>query len=128
MLLCLPFSDGALKGHFGKVHLEWPPLSTVVKLLCLQHVTEIECVNILECEVSFSVKWNDDSCFYTIISIIISFHGIMQKVLSYIKYKSFILHVQVMYWCMVYPSAVNLGKYPLIHPHKCGMYFIIYDS
>ena len=60
MLLCLPFTDDALKGHFGKVYLEWPPLSTVVKLLCLQHVPEIECENILECEVSFSVRWNDD--------------------------------------------------------------------
>ena len=62
MLLCLPFTDGALKGHFGKVYLEYPPLSTVVKLLCLQHVTEIECKFIQECEVSFSVRWNDDSC------------------------------------------------------------------
>ena len=61
MILCLPFIVGTLKGHFGKVHLENPPLSTVVKLLCLQHVTEIECV-IHECEVSFSVRWNDDSC------------------------------------------------------------------
>ena len=56
MLLCLPFTDGALKGHFGKVHLSRPPLSTVVKLLCLQHVTEIACEDILECEVSFSVR------------------------------------------------------------------------
>ena len=59
MLLCLPFTDGALKGHFGKVDLCGPPLSTVVKLLCLQHVTEIECVGIQGCEVSFSVRWND---------------------------------------------------------------------
>ena len=59
MLLCLPFTDDALKGHFGKVHLEWPPLSTVVKLLCLQHVTEIDCRSIQGCEVSFSVRWND---------------------------------------------------------------------
>ena len=43
MLLCLPFTDGALKGRFGMVHLEWPPLNTVVKLLCLQQVTEIVC-------------------------------------------------------------------------------------
>ena len=62
MLLCLPFTDGALKGHFDMVQLVWPPLSTVVKLLCLQHVTEIECENIQGCEVSFSVRWNDDSC------------------------------------------------------------------
>ena len=59
MLLCLPFTDGALKGLFGKVHLSAPPLSTVVKLLCLQHVTEIKCVVIRRCEVSFSVRWND---------------------------------------------------------------------
>ena len=62
MLVCLPFTDGGLKGHFGKVYLKWPPLSTVVKLLCLQHVTEIECFSIQECEVSFSVRCNDDSC------------------------------------------------------------------
>ena len=62
MLFCLPFTDGSLKGHFGKVHLALPPLSTAVKLLCLQHVTEIECDGIQECEVSFSVRWNDDSC------------------------------------------------------------------
>ena len=59
MLLCLPFTDGALKGHFGKVCLVVPPLSTVVKLLCLQHVTEIQCDVIQGCEVSFSVRWND---------------------------------------------------------------------
>ena len=62
-MLCLPFTDGAFKGHFGKVHLERPPLSTVVKLLCLQlHVTEVECVNMPRCEVSISVRCNDDSC------------------------------------------------------------------
>ena len=66
MLLCLPFTDGALKGHFGEVHLELSPLSTVVKLLCLQHVTEIDCMDILECEVSFSVRWNDDSYLYMV--------------------------------------------------------------
>ena len=60
VLLCLPFTDGALKGHFGMVHLSFPPLSTVVKLLCLQHVTEIDCEYIQECEVSFRVRWNDD--------------------------------------------------------------------
>ena len=68
MLLCLSFIDGALKGYFGKVYLVCPPLSTVVKLLCLQHVTEIECEDILRCEVSFSVRCNDDSCFETLIS------------------------------------------------------------
>ena len=57
MLLCLPFTNGALKGHFGKVYLYAPPLSTVVKLLCLQHVTEIDCGLTHECEVSFSVRW-----------------------------------------------------------------------
>ena len=61
MLLFLPFADGALKGHFGMVHLEYPPLSTVVKLLCLQQVTEIKCDLIQGYKVSFSVRWNDDS-------------------------------------------------------------------
>ena len=64
MLVCLPFTDGAFKGHFGKVYLERPSLSTVVKLLCLQHVTEIECVAIPRCEVSVSVRCNDD-CIQT---------------------------------------------------------------
>ena len=68
MLLCLPFTDGALKGHFGKVHLEWPPLSTVAKLLCLQHVKEIECGDIQSCEVSFSVRWNDGSYLETLVN------------------------------------------------------------
>ena len=62
MLLCLPFTDGAFKGHFGKVYLKTPPLSTVVKLLCLQHVTEVEGGLIHECEVSNSVRCFDDSC------------------------------------------------------------------
>ena len=62
MLLCLLFMDGAFKGHFGKVCMKGPPVRTVVKLLCLQHVTEIECVDIQECEVSVSVRCNDDSC------------------------------------------------------------------
>ena len=68
MLLCLPITDGAFKGHFGKVYLERPPLGTVVKLLCLQHVTEVECMNIQECEVSISVRWNDD-CIQTSIQL-----------------------------------------------------------
>ena len=58
MLLCLPFTDGALKGHFGKVELLFPPLSVAVKLLCLQHVREVECQHIQGCEVS-SVRCND---------------------------------------------------------------------
>ena len=58
-MLCLPFTDGALKEPFGKVYLEFPPLSTVVKLLCLQHVTDIVCELI---QGSFSVRCNDDSC------------------------------------------------------------------
>ena len=66
MLLCLSFTDSALKGHFGKVHLICPPLSTVVKLLCLQHVTEIDFRSIQGCEVSFSVRWNDDSYLYMV--------------------------------------------------------------
>ena len=61
MLLCLPFTDGALKGHFGKVILVSPPLSVAVKLLCLQHVQEVKCDMIQECEVSISVRCND-SC------------------------------------------------------------------
>ena len=52
MLLCLPFTDGALKGHFGKVELSVPPLSVAVKLLCLQHVPEVEVDYIRDCEVS----------------------------------------------------------------------------
>ena len=55
-VLHLPFTDDAFKGHFGKVHLERPPLSTVVKLLCLQHVTEVVCVAIQGCEVSTSMS------------------------------------------------------------------------
>ena len=61
MLLCLPFTDGALKGHFGKVLLQKPPLSVAVKVLCLQHVREVECQLIQRCEVSISVRYNDDS-------------------------------------------------------------------
>ena len=61
MLLYLPFTDGALKGHFGKVHLGIPPLSVAVKVLCLQHVREVECWRIQGCEVSISVRCNDDS-------------------------------------------------------------------
>ena len=62
MLFCLPFTDGALKGHFGKVLLAGPPLSVAVKLLCLQHVREVACQEIQGCEVSISVRYNDDSC------------------------------------------------------------------
>ena len=62
MLLCLPFTDAALKGHFGKVDLSDPPLSVAVKLLCLQHVREVVCMGIQGCEVSISVRCNDDSC------------------------------------------------------------------
>ena len=64
MLLCLPFTDGALKGHFGKVYLLGPPLSVAVKLLYLQHVRVVECVYVRQgCdEVSISVRCNDDLC------------------------------------------------------------------
>ena len=62
MLLCLPFTDGALKGHFNQVYLEHPPLSVAVKLLCLQHVPEVWCWEIQDCKVSISVRCNDDSC------------------------------------------------------------------
>ena len=61
MLLCLPFTDGALKGHFGKVFLRFPSLSVAVKLLCFQHVREVECRDI-DCEVSSSVRCVDDTC------------------------------------------------------------------
>ena len=61
MLLCLLFTDVALKGHFGKVRLVGPPLSVAVKLLRLQHVREVECWKIQGCEVSISVRCNDDS-------------------------------------------------------------------
>ena len=67
MLLCLPFTDGALKGNFGKVHLAGPPLSVAVKLLCLQHVREVAC-EIQGCEVS-SVRRNDDSCLASLDSV-----------------------------------------------------------
>ena len=62
MLLCLPVTDGALKGHFGKVDLKFPLLGVVVKLLCLQHVREVECEVIQKCEVSISVRCIDDTC------------------------------------------------------------------
>ena len=62
------FTDGAMKEHFGKVYLEAPPLSTVVKLLCLQHVTEIRCEHIQDCKVSFSVRCAGNSCLKTLIS------------------------------------------------------------
>ena len=60
-MLCLPFTDGALKGQFGKVCLNYPSLIVVVKLLCFQHVPEVGCWGIQECEVSISVRCNDDS-------------------------------------------------------------------
>ena len=96
MLLCLPFTDGTLKGRFGMVCLECPPLSTVVKLLCLQHVTEIECMNIQGCEVSFSVRWNDDSYLYMV---------------SMVTECTFI-RTTCSGDVLVHPSAFNLGKYP----------------
>ena len=69
MLLCIPFTDGALKGHFGRVCLEDSPLSVAVKQLCLQHVREMECEYIQGCEVSISVKCNDDSCLPSLDSV-----------------------------------------------------------
>ena len=69
MLLCLPFTDVALKGHFGKVRLSGPPLIVAVKLLCLQHVREVECEEIKGCEVSISVRCNDDSCLASLDSV-----------------------------------------------------------
>ena len=67
-MLCLPFTDGALNGHFGKVELELPPLRVAVKVLCLQHVQEVVCDNIQGCEVSISVRCNDidDSCLVSL--------------------------------------------------------------
>ena len=50
------FTDGAFKAHLGKVYLVDPPLSTVMKLLCLQHVAEVVCKDIQDCEVSISVR------------------------------------------------------------------------
>ena len=61
MLLYLPFTDGALKGHFDKVELLRPPVIVAVKVLCLQHVREVKCQAIKGCEVSISVRCNDDS-------------------------------------------------------------------
>ena len=81
MLLRLPITDGAFKGHFGKVYLSKPSLNTVVKLLCLQHVTEVECVDIQECEVSVSVRCNED-CIQT------SPHLYMCKVTSHFGSRS----------------------------------------
>ena len=69
MLLCLPFTDGTLKGHFGMVYLVRPPLSVAVKLLCLQHVREVACKMIQGCEVSISVRCNDDSCLASLDSV-----------------------------------------------------------
>ena len=66
MLLCLPFTDGALKGHFDKVDLRVPPLSVAVKLLHLQHVREVVCEDIRDCEVSSSVRCNDDTCLVSL--------------------------------------------------------------
>ena len=84
MLVCLSFIDGALKGHFGKVHLSGPPLNTVVKLLCLQHVTEIECVKIQDCEVSFSVRWNDHAFE---IPLVYDFHGNRKYIPTYYLFR-----------------------------------------
>ena len=70
MLLSFPLTCGAFKGHFGKVYLKRPPLSTAVKLLCLQHVTEVECVDVQRCEVSISVRCNDD-CIQTSTQLLI---------------------------------------------------------
>ena len=55
-MLCLLFTDDTLKGHFGMVRLVFPPLSVAVKLLCLQHVQDVECEEIQGCEVSVSVR------------------------------------------------------------------------
>lgn len=55
VLLCLPFIDSTMKGHFGKVKLEYPPLSVAVKLLCLQHAREVECVVIQRYTVSICI-------------------------------------------------------------------------
>ena len=57
MLCMFHFTDGALSGSFGKVHLERPPAHAAVKALCLQHVQEIECCCIQNCEVGSSLRW-----------------------------------------------------------------------
>ena len=54
-MLCLPFTDGALKGHFGRVELKQPPLSVAVKVLYLQHIQEVDCGLIQECKVSIHI-------------------------------------------------------------------------
>ena len=69
MLLCLPFTDGATKDHFGKVLLGGSPLSVAAQLLCLQHVREVECWEVQGCEVSISVSCNDDSCLASLDSL-----------------------------------------------------------
>ena len=56
------FTDGALKGHFGKVDLKCPPLSVAVKVLSLQHVREVVFQHIQGHEVHISVRCNDDPC------------------------------------------------------------------
>ena len=61
-MLCLPFTDNGASGHFHKVVLGVPLLSVAVKVLCLQHVQEVECWGIQGCEVRISVRRNDDSC------------------------------------------------------------------
>ena len=54
----LPFTDGVFKGHFSKVYLKISPLSIVMKLLCLEHVTEIECNDMQQKhKVSISVRF-----------------------------------------------------------------------
>ena len=56
------------------------------------------------------------------LSLVYGFHGNRKCIHTHA------LHVQAVYWCMVYPSAFNLGKYSLIHPHNCGVYLITYES
>ena len=102
MLFCLPFADGALKGYFGKVDLFQPPLSTVVKLLCLQHVTEIECKHIQGCEVSFTMRWNDGSLK---LSLVNGFHGSRKYIHTYYMFR----------WCIgawYIPRPSPLGNIP----------------
>ena len=111
MLLCLPFTDGPLKGHFGKVRLIGPSLSTVVKLLCLQHVTEIVCDAILECEVSFSVRWNDDSYLYMVCIVYTECTVIPTTCSDDVLVHGISLSLQP--W-----------EIPLIHPHKSGVYLL----
>ena len=60
------FTDGALNGHFGKVHLEYPPFSVAMQVLSLQHVREVVFQDIQGHKVHISVRCNDDPCLLSL--------------------------------------------------------------